>query len=428
MRRTLPVTGLACGVVVTAALAQAPAAAGAGPSVFRADTRLVEVSVVVHDKKGAPVAGTDARGFHAARGRHSRSRSPSSRRSRRSQDRPSHGGSAPRRSGRAAGLQQPHSTAPRRTAASPRSCSIASTRGSRISVRRAIRSSGSSNRSPARAIASRSTRSSRDRVKVLHDFTSDTASLIRAISRPDRGRPSARRSAISPPGSPITTQDMTQMMLANRVSHTLDALGRDRQTSRGHSRPQESRLDLVRHTVLTVRDRNAGDAGRARRPRHRRCQRRDLSGRRARPGRAPACAPAETMPEVAAMKGRVDFGPAAAAAEASRRRCRTSTRSRRSPPAPAAARSSTATTSHSAIRAAVDDGRVTYVLGYYPSHGKWDGSFHRVTVKVNRPDRRGPASVRLPRVLRPGQAAVRETGRRPARGSSQPASSRPASD
>jgi hypothetical protein len=38
-----------------------------------------------------------------------------------------------------------------------------------------------------------------------------------------------------------------------------------------------------------------------------------------------------------------------------------------------------------AIRSAIDDSRVTYVLGYYPSHGNWDGSFRRITVKVNRP-------------------------------------------
>lgn len=37
-----------------------------------------------------------------------------------------------------------------------------------------------------------------------------------------------------------------------------------------------------------------------------------------------------------------------------------------------------------AIRRAIDDSRVTYVLGYYPDHNKWDGSFRQITVKVNR--------------------------------------------
>jgi len=38
-----------------------------------------------------------------------------------------------------------------------------------------------------------------------------------------------------------------------------------------------------------------------------------------------------------------------------------------------------------AIRSAADDGRVTYVLGYYPADDRADGRFHRIKVKVNRP-------------------------------------------
>jgi hypothetical protein len=37
------------------------------------------------------------------------------------------------------------------------------------------------------------------------------------------------------------------------------------------------------------------------------------------------------------------------------------------------------------IRRAIDDSRVTYVLGYYPSHGKWDGKFREIQVQVSRP-------------------------------------------
>lgn len=36
------------------------------------------------------------------------------------------------------------------------------------------------------------------------------------------------------------------------------------------------------------------------------------------------------------------------------------------------------------IRRAVDDSRVSYELGYYPNAGKWDGTFHRIRVKVLR--------------------------------------------
>jgi hypothetical protein len=38
------------------------------------------------------------------------------------------------------------------------------------------------------------------------------------------------------------------------------------------------------------------------------------------------------------------------------------------------------------IRRAIDDSRVTYQLGFYPDGVNWDGSFHKVQVKVNRPD------------------------------------------
>jgi VWFA-related protein len=37
------------------------------------------------------------------------------------------------------------------------------------------------------------------------------------------------------------------------------------------------------------------------------------------------------------------------------------------------------------IRRAIDDSRVTYVLGYYPTHQDWDGKFREIKVKVNRP-------------------------------------------
>jgi VWFA-related protein len=41
---------------------------------------------------------------------------------------------------------------------------------------------------------------------------------------------------------------------------------------------------------------------------------------------------------------------------------------------------------HGAVRRAADDARMTYVLGYYPTNGQWDGRFHRLAVKVGRPD------------------------------------------
>jgi len=39
----------------------------------------------------------------------------------------------------------------------------------------------------------------------------------------------------------------------------------------------------------------------------------------------------------------------------------------------------------SSIRKAVDDSRVSYVLGYYPTNDKWDAGFREISVKVARP-------------------------------------------
>jgi VWFA-related protein len=37
-----------------------------------------------------------------------------------------------------------------------------------------------------------------------------------------------------------------------------------------------------------------------------------------------------------------------------------------------------------AVRRAIDDSRVTYVLSYYPTHGQWDGKFREIKVEVKR--------------------------------------------
>jgi VWFA-related protein len=40
--------------------------------------------------------------------------------------------------------------------------------------------------------------------------------------------------------------------------------------------------------------------------------------------------------------------------------------------------------SHS-IRSAIDESRVTYLIGFYPAHDNWDGKFHELKLKVSRP-------------------------------------------
>jgi VWFA-related protein len=39
----------------------------------------------------------------------------------------------------------------------------------------------------------------------------------------------------------------------------------------------------------------------------------------------------------------------------------------------------------SAMRTALDDSEITYTLGYYPSHGQWDGRYRSIKVRVNMP-------------------------------------------
>lgn len=39
-----------------------------------------------------------------------------------------------------------------------------------------------------------------------------------------------------------------------------------------------------------------------------------------------------------------------------------------------------------ALRSALDDARMTYVIGYYPSHHDWNGRFRRIELQVNRPE------------------------------------------
>ena len=37
-----------------------------------------------------------------------------------------------------------------------------------------------------------------------------------------------------------------------------------------------------------------------------------------------------------------------------------------------------------AIRRALSDGQANYEIGYYPNHGKWDGKFHQIKLKLNK--------------------------------------------
>jgi len=40
---------------------------------------------------------------------------------------------------------------------------------------------------------------------------------------------------------------------------------------------------------------------------------------------------------------------------------------------------------YGAVRRAVDDARLSYLLGYYPAHGRWNGKFREIKVRMKRP-------------------------------------------
>jgi VWFA-related protein len=374
--RPLGATALACCAAATvAALAQAPAQL----PTFRADTRLVEVSVVVHDKKGQAVTGLTRDDFTLL------------------EDGQAHAidffsvesaiGAAPDAVRAAIGDGNATPAAPvfSNHLAAAAQGSVTAILFDRVNTRL-------EDQHPARDQIVKFLRAIRpgdrvalyslewNRTRILHDFTSDGAALLRAIS----WTPGADR----PPDDPDlaawisdTTQDMTAMMLEGRVTRTLDAL----QEIAGRLSGVRGRKNLIwvsSGVPWTIRDetmaipvaraaRAIDDANVAIYP----VDARGLVGT--------GVAPAETMPEVAAMKGKVASTPQrpqrGVAQSVSNldgfKELAASTGGR-----PFFNRNDIGT----AIRAAIDDGRVTYVLGYYPSHGKWDGSFRRITVKVAR--------------------------------------------
>jgi VWFA-related protein len=370
--------GLACFAATIAALAatQPPERL----PVFRTDTRLVEVSVVVHDKNGAAVTGLTREDFTLLEDGQPQPIAIFSTES-------------------AIAGQADAPAVPRTvdSAAPPvftNHLDAAATHGSVTAILFDRVNTRIEDQHPARdqivsflkdvqpgdriAIYSLEW----DRVKVLHDFTSDTASLIRAISRPT--------AADRPPDDPDlaawisdTTKDMTQMMLANRVSHTLDSLVQIARHLAG-IRGRKNLVWISSGVPWTVHDETlampVARAGRAIDDANVAIYPVDARGTV-----TTGVAPAETMPEVAAMKGRVNSVP-----QLPPRGVAQSVTNLDTFKALAASTGGRAFFNRndikSAIRAAVDDGRVTYVLAYYPSHAKWDGAFRRITVEVNHPD------------------------------------------
>jgi len=379
MRRTLAVIAVACFVATAAALGQAPGGPVQTPT-FRADTRLIEVSVLVHDRNGRPVAGLTRDDFTLL------------------EDGKTHpidffsvetsaGGDAgpaglAERAAPPAGAAGEFSNRPQRGL----SGGVTAILFDRVNTTLADQNQARSQIAkflqqirPEDRVALYSLDTST--VRILHDFTSSSASLLRALSWP--------LGADRPPEDPDvaawisrTTDTMSQQLTQDRVGVTMDALIAIAAHLAG-TRGRKSLIWVSSGVPFRVRDetmaipvaraaRAIDDANIAIYP----VDARGLV--------TTGVAPAETMPELSAMKGQVtskpvlpergvaqtvpNFETMKALAEYTGGR--------------AFINSNAIAT---AIRSAIDDSRLTYVLGYYPSRDKLDGSFRRITIKVNRP-------------------------------------------
>ena len=365
-------------MATVAALAQAPAAPAQSPT-FRTDTRLIEVSVVVHDKNGQPVSGLTRDDFTLL------------------EDGKPHpidlfsvetsSGDA----GASAGAERTASPALPAGEFSNRSQRGLSGGVTAILFDRVNTTVSEQNQ--ARNQIAQFLRQIRpedrialyslewNRVRILHDFTSNAASLLRALSWP--------AGADRPPEDPDvaawisrTTDAMSMQMSQDRVGVTLDALiAIAAHLSGTHGR--KSLIWVSSGVPFQVKEETMAI------PVARAARAIDEANIAIYPVDArglvtTGVAPAETMPEVNAMKGQVTSKPILP-----ERGVAQTVRNLDTMKALAEYTGGRAFINSNAIktaiRSAIDDGRLTYVLGYYPSREKLDGSFRRITVKVNRP-------------------------------------------
>jgi VWFA-related protein len=368
--------GFAWGTAMIVALAQTPVAPTPALA-FRADTRLVQVNVIVHDKSGQPVADLTRGDFTLFEdGKEQPIEVFSVEGSQENASRK--GGPTPVS---VAGIDVDNHLDPAvRGAATVILFDRVNTRPedqrpARVQIVKFL-----DQIRPADRIALYSLEG--DSVSVLHDFTNDGAALKRALSWP--------ATADRPP------EDPELAMWISRTSQTLQVQTQQARTSV----TIEALIGIVRHLAavrgrknliwvssgipLSIKEENISAAiGRA-------AQAIDDAGIAIYPVDArglvsgSGVASAGTAPPIAVMRGNVQ-----------------STQDLPTRGAPhivpniEAMKMMAANTGGraffntndimTAVRTAIDDSRLTYALGYYPSHRRWDGTFRQIAVKVNRP-------------------------------------------
>ncbi|MBI4874782.1 MAG: VWA domain-containing protein [Acidobacteria bacterium] len=229
-------------------------------------------------------------------------------------------------------------------------------------------------------------------IRVLHDFSSDAASLLRVLAR-HRGEYAADLDASEPAGSDTgmeeldawldeVNQNMSEFYTRNRVHTTLEALDAIAQ----HMARVPGRKNLIWVSggfPFSIGLDNLGPTT---------GERTTFSSDLERTGRtlnnaSVAIYPVDArglvgIPEFSASNRKADLRDGSKALRQIQRTHETMEIMAERTGGKAFYNSNDI---KGAVRKAIDDSRVTYVLGYYPAHDRWDGEWREIKLRVRRP-------------------------------------------
>ncbi len=228
-------------------------------------------------------------------------------------------------------------------------------------------------------------------IRVLHDFTADAGSLLRALAR-HRGEHSAELDASEPAGSDSgveeldawlneMNQNMAEFYTRNRVRTTLDAL----QAIAQHMARIPGRKNLIWVSggfPFSMGLDNMSPTA----------ERTTFSDEMETTGRALNAAslaiyPVDArglvaIPEFSASNRKADLSGGSKALQQILKTHETMEVLAERTGGKAFYNTNDI---KGAVRRAIDDSRITYVVGYHPSHNQWDGEWREVKVRVRRP-------------------------------------------
>jgi VWFA-related protein len=371
--------------------AQSPTPSQGQPPKFRSDTRLVRISVVVHDRRGRPVDGLTADDFRLL------DRGTEQTIALFDVERRTVAPDAVKPSAPGALDAKVFSNAIRGPAAGGVTVVLFDRLNTAFSAQVQARAhifKYLSQVKPTEPVALYVLDSSA--VRVVHDFTRDTSSLLRALDRV-QGRTSLETAAASEPrpqpsdsgdaatdamiDAALTSMDaaVKAFYLANRAQYTLDAL----EAIARHLAGIEGRKNLIWVSAAFPVSFTDGLGGGM-------PQRRSMYPEVKHAARAITDADVAVYPvDARGLVGTLTTPPALGVDPAF------TTISTTMPAVDTMRLTADLTGGRAyyntndlggAIARAVDDSQLLYVLGYYPPSGSWDGKFHEVKVTTRRPD------------------------------------------